>query len=385
MNVPRVEVVCEGEPREMGLAQGTGLRDKIVGGREVLRRLEPFRLRQPWWLPYPLFRRLSERRAMRALAGPLRNHAPEMAERLEGMAQGARVGLGTLYLLNAMEAVMSSVENSTAVPPMGGCSALAVRGRRSATGEPVIARNFDYLPLIQPLYVVRQSRPRGRLRSVDFTVAPLCGSVDGVNERGLCITFDYAFTTDGAVAAPPISMAIAGALGCCTTVAEAAERIASHPRWGGGLLMLADAAGDMASLELSTTRSHLRRPEAGEDVLFHANDFTCGAMREVEVPRAAVFTARAPAPLVGCRLHESSEVRKARLAALLDDAAPLAPDDLAALMADHGPAGEPDDNTLCRHGAYWSTTACLQLFPRSRRMRVAYEAPCRATYREIEL
>ena len=56
MNEPQVNVVCEGTPREMGRAQGAGLREPIAGVRDVLAEMEAFRLQQPRWLPYGLFR-----------------------------------------------------------------------------------------------------------------------------------------------------------------------------------------------------------------------------------------------------------------------------------------------------------------------------------------
>jgi predicted choloylglycine hydrolase len=249
----------------------------------------------------------------------------------------------------------------------------------------MIARNFDYLPLVQPYYVVRECRPKGKLGSFEFTGAPLAGAVDGMNEKGLCVTYDYAFSTDSAAApTAPISMAISGALEHCGTVAEAADWIASKPRWGGGLLMLADAAGDIASLELTPTRSHLRRPASGEDVIFHTNAFCSAKMREVQVPDDAVFTDVAPEPLRGRRLHLSSELRDARFRQLLDAAGAIGRDELHAIMSDHGPTGVPGDNTLCVHGTYWYTTACLQFFPRAKRMRIAYTTACQAQFAEIE-
>ena len=141
--------------------------------------------------------------------------------------------------------MLSDVSRCTVVPAFGACSAVAVRGRRSATGEPVIARNFDYLPVVQPLYTLRESRPHSGLRSIDFTIAPFAGAIDGVNEEGLCITYDYAYVTDfNGKGTAPISVIIAEALQRCATVADAAAWISSRPRWGGGLLMLADAGGE---------------------------------------------------------------------------------------------------------------------------------------------
>ena len=108
-------------------------------------------------------------------------------------------------------------------------------------------------------------------------------------------------------------------------------------------------------------------------------------MEDVQVHTDAVFTRRAPAPLRGRRVLCSSEVRDARFAELLGEKRPLDRDDLQAVLADHGPHGEAGDNTICVHGSYWYTTASIQFFPSSRRIRVAYDTTCRAKYVEFEL
>jgi len=399
---PRVDVVCEGGPREMGAAQGAALRERIQKARDSLRELDAVRKHRPWWMPWAVFLALAERKAEGMLGQPVARHSPEMAQRLAGIAEGAGLPTAALCLLNAAETLLSSVRDVTAVPPVIACSAIAVRGSRSATGEPIIAHNFDYLPIVQPFYILRESRPSGSLRSLDFTVAPLCGAMDGMNERGLCLALNYAFPVDSGPPGLPNSMVIAETLGRCGTVAEAVDWIVSRPRWGGGLVMLADADGDLAAVELSNTRSAVRRPAEGEDVLFHANQFAIPSMRGVEAPRDAVFTDKAPDPLVGRRLHESSEKRTARLAELLgshlhfahgghvpnEDVTPagrLGPDDLARLLADHGPTGMPDATTPCVHSDYWHTTACLQWLPRSRRLRASYSTACAAAFREFTL
>jgi predicted choloylglycine hydrolase len=380
-----VESICHGSPRQMGLSQGAAMQDKIRAARDdVLIDLEAFRLQQPWWMPFEAYRWLAEQKAFLLLTNTVRRDYPAMKQRLAGLAEGAGVSLKSIYLFNALEPLLSLVGGCTACP--GACSAVAVRGRRSATGEPIIARNFDYLPLVQRYYLVRESRPEGKKRAFEFTVAPLAGAVDGMNEDGLCLTYNYAFTTDAAsTVSAPISMPISEALENCSTVSEAADWIASRPRWGGGLLMLADATGDIASLELSTTRSRLRRPAAGEDVVFHTNAFSSAHMRDVQIPSEATYTARAPTPLRGRRLHQSSELRDKRFRQLLGENEILGADELATLMADHGPSGAPGDFTPCVHGSYWQTTACLQFFPRTRRMRVAYSTACEARYAEVEL
>ncbi len=381
---PVRSVLCQGAPREMGVQQGVAMRTDLVRVRQQLRHLEAFRNRKPWWLPFWTYRWLAERKTQRLLEPALAESYPRQLERLHGLAEGAGVPPARIFLFNAMEPLLSSVSTSTGPP--AACSAVAVRGSRSASGQPMMFRNFDYLPLVQPFYFVRRSQPTSGYAALEFTSAPLVGTIDGINERGLCIAYDYAFTTDPPPAPrAPISYVIAEALERCASVAEAAEWIASRPRWGGALLMLVDAAGDIASLELSSRRSFLRRPEASADLLYHSNAFTSPTMREIQIPWNAVYSQRAPTPLRGRRLHQSSEMRDCRFAELLAGNEAYRPERLAAVMADHGAAGVPGDFTICVHGSYWNTTACSQFYPQERRMRIALSTACSAEFVDFQL
>jgi hypothetical protein len=231
-NRPLIEVRCEGDPEAMGFSQGKALREKIQGAREMLRDLEVFRHRQPFCLPFSVFRWLAEQKAQALLSRALAVHSPETAQRLAGLADGAQIRPASLHLLNILEPFLSSV--GAIVAPPAACSALAVRGPRSAIAEPVVARNFDYLPLVQPCFTLRECRPQKGFRSIEFTMGPLAGAVDGMNEAGLCITYNYAFGTDEPPApALPLSMIISETLSRCSNVTEAVQWIESRPGWGG--------------------------------------------------------------------------------------------------------------------------------------------------------
>jgi hypothetical protein len=369
----------------MGLTQGARLSEKIRAAHQSLRRLEAFRREQPWWLPYPLFLRLAERRAEGPFVEALRRSNPGMLARLEGIAEGSGLPLASLCLMNAMEAFIGSVQGRTVPLPIGACSSLAVRGACSRTGEPIIARNFDYPLLFQPFYTLRESCPRGGFRSLDFVVAPQAGTVDGVNEKGLAITLDYAFVTDPAAPNPLVTMLIADALASCATVEEAVRRITSSSRWGAGMLMLADAAGDLASVELSNTREGVRRPVAGTDWLLVTNVCHCPETCAVQVPESAAYSGRAPLPLRGRSVLRSHVARARRIEELLREQVSVGPAELSEIMADHGAQGVPDGASPCVHTDYFNTTASLQWFPARRCVRVAYSWACKAEYVEIGL
>jgi predicted choloylglycine hydrolase len=383
---PALDVICAGSSFEMGLAQGTALRERIRLARAELRLLEAFRNEQPRWIPYPLFLAYAERKVASLVRPGMIEKFPGAHDRLRGIAEGASVSINTLYLLDGLEALMASVEGRIRMPALAACSAIAVRGQRSADGQPMIARNFDYLPVVQPFYTLRESRPAGGMRSLEFTTAPLAGAIDGMNEAGLCITYNYAFALDIADRlSGTISMAISEALAKCQTVTEAANWIASRPRWGGGLLMLADPSGDIASLELSNTRSRLRRPADGENVIHHTNCFAQPEMRAVEVPADATFTDRAPTPLRGKQVLKSANCRRERLKTLLAAEPVLGSKQLQRILSDHGATGQPSDDSLCMHSGYWNTTASLQWFPKRRSLRISYSSTCQANYAELQL
>jgi hypothetical protein len=385
--LPQLDVVCSGTSYEMGFAQGTAAREKIQLARLELRRLDAFRMEQPRWMPYPIFLSFAERKVAALVRPGVAAAFPEMLARLQGIAAGAGVSLNTLFLFNGLEALMANVDGRISIPALSAaCSAIAVRGARSTGGQPMIARNFDYLPIVQPFYSLRECRPAGGMRSLEFFTAPMAGAIDGVNEAGLCITYNYAFTLDRPKRpAGLVSMAISEALSRCRTVAEAGDWISSRPRSSGALLMLADESGDIASLELSSSRSQLRRPAAGEDLIYHTNCFFDGEMCALQVPAPAIFSDRAPPPIRGRRVLQSPDCRRDRLSQLLADNNPLSAEQLQNILSDHGPAGQPSDDSLCMHGSYWTTTASLQWFPQERKVRVAYSSTCQAKYIELQL
>jgi hypothetical protein len=206
-----------------------------------------------------------------------------------------------------------------------------------------------------------------------------------VNEKGLAITINYAFVTDSAPPNPLITMLIADALASCATVTEAVRRIAATPHWGAGMLMLGDASGDLASVELSNTRAGVRRPAAGEDWLLFTNVCCCPETRPVQVSESAVWSNKAPAALRGVSVLQPHTDRGRRIQELLLRQSRVGPDELAAIMGDHGPAGVPDGGSPCVHTDYFATTAAFQWFPARRAVRVSFSPACTAQYAEIAL
>jgi len=233
---PKLDVKSSGDPLEHGVAIGTALHSRISLAQASIAEYDTFRAYCPWWLPVSVYRMLAERHARQTLEPGVTSAFPEMAERIRGMAEGARTSINFLYLFHAMESVAAPREAVTQ-PALAGCTAVAATGSRTRSGHAVVAHNFDLVDLVEPLLSARQTQG-DRYRYLGFTLAPMAGVIDGLNEAGLAITYDYAPTVDVKSERPPISLAVENALANCSTVSEAAVRLAGLPHGGGALLML---------------------------------------------------------------------------------------------------------------------------------------------------
>jgi hypothetical protein len=332
---------------------------------------ETFRLRQPWFIPYQFFFYLASRRARTLLQPSVSRLYPETATRIEAMARAAGVSVNSLYLFHGLEAMLTSFDDTSLSTPLAGCSAVALTSKRSATGASLMHHNFDNVPLAAPMLTLRERREKGKYRSIEFSIAPLGGAVDGMNERGLSIAYNFAWTKKPGAPAPPVSLAISSALDCCATVSEAVRFICSRPRCGGSMLMLADATGDIGRLELTGGRAVFARPRSSGH-LSHSNAFKIRRFRRLRVTAKAVFDRCAPKMLRGERVLASTEIRDQRFERLLHGGEQIDADDLTRLMSDHGADGIADANTICMHGSHWATLASLQFHPARRMVRAAF-------------
>lgn len=367
-----------GDPREMGVQQGKALAADVRATMDVLLSSDAFELLRPRLVPRWLFKHMAVRQGARLLSEPVLRERPEMHARARGIAEGAGLPFSSVWLMHAAEILLAAADWQRRPPPLAACSTLAVRGARAKDGT-AIHHAFDYPDFTRPYFVVRESRPAKGHASLDFTVAPLAGTVDGINDAGLAITTNYAFTTDLPKAPVPNTLALAAALARCATTAEAVDFLSTHARGEGGLLMIADASGDIVSLEISGARAEVRRPGKGEDSILHTNVLSTPPLREVEIPRDAVYTKNNIAAVRGLSVHESSEVRMETLARrLAARKGPIGKAELLDIFTDHGQTPGGDDNSLCRHGPYWVTAATLQLLPRERRLRAVFDSPCRS-------
>jgi predicted choloylglycine hydrolase len=383
-----VPIECAGDHRTMGHMQGRAC-------REVLGDMQHTMLDMLGAPAEGGLRRVAERAsrfvvpaagvvARRFIAKELKAHYPLAYDRMVGIAAGASVPLSWLFLGPGVELFLNSPSIRR---PTGACTALGITGKRSRGGEPMIVKNFDYPGAARETYLVRTSRPgrRGLAASIDVTNAPLPGSHEGINEHGLAVAYNYGYMKGRARARVSITSLVQEIMEQCRTVEDAIERLRHRPRAGSAMLMLADATGSVASVEVSPDDIGVRYAGDHGDSVVHANHAVHPAMVGRDIPHDAVLSRWNPHGMRGVRFHQSSEERHARAETLVREAGMLSEGELATVAADHGRTEHGDDDTICRHGPYYETTCSVMLFPKRRTVKVMFAAPCQADYQLISL
>lgn len=180
-----------GSDEEMGMQQGRQFKAHVQDTLRIVCELDDMKAARPTWMPRPVFIALAKRRLSQPLWRDVRQFYPKQASRLESLAKGAQVELRDVLFISSLEMLIGNPHFVS-----GGCTSMAFGSSRTTTGEVIVARNFDYRAPLAPFQVACSTKPKGRYQSLSFKMAPVPGAVDGMNEHGLTLVYNNAFTTD---------------------------------------------------------------------------------------------------------------------------------------------------------------------------------------------
>ena len=367
-----------GSHYELGFQQGQAVRKLIHEGLESIPDLETIKLMKPRLFPTSLFLALAKRKAGKLLSDDIFELYPKQAQRLKGIADGSKIDMNTAFFLQSMEFLIG--KPSFAIQA---CTSLGFCPQRTSSREPVVAKNFDYLNSLAPYNLTCRSEPREGYKTLGCTMASMPGMLDGMNEHGLTVTYNLAFSTDEPRCYAPLSMALQEMLETCRNTEEAIKFITQAKQGGhDALLMIADADGNIKTVEITSIHSAVREPI--EDQVINTNHFQTNEMQQHEIPHDAVYSGKAPREMLGLRIHESSEQRLERVQVLLKRKVKINEDELTSILQDHGKDNEPSMLTICRHDElYASTLRSMIFYPQKRTIKVLYGNPCQNKYEEF--
>jgi len=258
-------------------------------------------------------------------------HYPDILEEIRGIAAGFGVTADAIfiYLHCSIAAELAGMAERAAE----GCTSFAV----TAGSSSIVAKNRDYRPEHIPIQrVFRHVDPAWTGRRI------LCvGSLgspgnfsSGMNSDGFAVTDTNSRTTDHGVGMHRYFL-LTWLLVNCRTVDDALAAIRGMMHTGGGLLLMGDAVGAVAAVELGHRSVGIERRAAGR--VSRTNHFVTPAMAGANLVDQGYVAS-----------HANSEARLPAVAALVRRADPeFGADQAAAILAHHR---DGKGEALCRHG-----------------------------------
>lgn len=296
-------------------------------------------------------------------------HWPEVLEEIRGIADGFGLEAETVFRYLHC----SSAADLAALPEHEpeGCTSFAVSAGPLGA---LVAKNRDYRAEHIPIQrVMHHADPawNGREILVIGSLGSPGNFSSGMNSDGFALSDTASRTTDLGPGFHRYFL-LTWLLVHCASVDEALAAIRRTRHTGSGLLLLGDASGAVAAVELGHDGIGFEHKSSGR--VGRANHFV--------TPYMAPRNLRAPATAAS---RANSERRFPCLQRLLDAAAePPSPDEAAAILAYHG---EDGGEAFCRHGGdNLSTTIAGAIWiTGERRLLHCAGNPCTAPWRSFTL
>jgi len=334
-------IVMQGSPYDIGALQGAALRGV------------------PAWVEFMRSgRQLVTREQARSLASLFQQYVPDLYAEAEGLAAGLRADPEELIFF----------VQSYLVP--GACSQFAVHSSITREGRILIGRSYEFADREDDLRLCTTA-VNGRLRHSGFSLMVL-GRMDGMNERGLCVTTSSGGLPVGykpPLSAPPQAgfqfwVLVRAILENAASVEDGLNILRSLPLSCNTNLIISSADGRAALVEVDGPRHAVRwlgEPGA-ETALISTNHTVLQSSPYPVFPNSFVRYHQ-----IGSRLQQN------------------APDVTLASIKDI--LAEPYPKGLCcpYYDEYFGTLHSMVFDPASQVMEVCFGAPTHNPWRRFDL
>ncbi|MGV9327070.1 C45 family autoproteolytic acyltransferase/hydolase [Streptosporangium sandarakinum] len=305
--------------------------------------------------------------------------APDLAEEMEGVAEGADVPLWVVAALNARTEILSEA----AAPRAGECSTVVHVGTsrsgasagdgtgNGAAGRTVGGQSWDWHEELADGWHPQSVRGAagdpadgGSLAFTGITEYGILAKI-GLNEAGVGVLFNILGHAGDGAGGVPVHLVARRALGSATSFDEAVAVITGAPV-SASTVMTVVTAGRAASVEVSPAGAAVVHPDA-EGWLVRTNHFQDPALATGEYRGRLEPETYDRLRVLGERVRERDGIG--------------GPDDLAALLTAH-----PGDGAeVCCHapaggrlGTRWATLATVLVEPAAGLFQVHDGGPCTA-------
>lgn len=207
----------------------------------------------------------------------LQTAVPHLVEELRGIAQGSQIDFDSLLALNCRTEILPSdflvraldteLTNDERDTHLNECTSLSFKRDDADTW---LSQNWDWVGLQRNALVVNACKPEQAPEYITVTEAGMLAKI-GINSHGLGVCLNILRSNnDGQTVGMPVHFLLRAVLEC-ETVAQVKRMVAGYSFTSSSNVLVADASGDMASLELSPSGSRIIEPD--NDGLCHTNHF----------------------------------------------------------------------------------------------------------------
>jgi isopenicillin-N N-acyltransferase-like protein len=316
-------------------------------------------------------------RAAAVYEEPIRRHAPHVMEEIQGLAEGANVGIGDILAINARTEVIWSAAAARAEgrPPAGECTSFALLSDRTASGEPLAAQTWDWLVhSFETVVVLEVEQEDHRPNFVTSVEAGLLAKLS-LNSSGLAVMTN-ALVSRRDMGSPGVPYHVMlRLLADCESVTDAVHLVQQLPRASSANYLVVhsdDVAIDIEASPGDYSGVRCQIPDAG--LLIHTNHFLAPLLRSEDVSVYAM-----PDTLVRMQRAQRWLGADNRLWDV---------DGIHQVLSDH--ADWP--TSVCCHpdprepkSMQWATVLAAVVEPAQRRFWLASGNPCEAPMEEVSL
>ncbi len=246
---PLTEVGLYGDPEAIGWAHGRLLRERMIENEGIL--LRRFDEAVPSFLARTLLVDLAKLRYRSVDRGMSVDRRREIAAGALGFEPDPFEGVLPTYqrflYLNALYDIALSFEGS----PLVGCTSVAFHGDAKPEGGALLARAFDME--VDPVFDRRKAvflvHEDGKIPFASVAWPGLVGVVSGMNREGLAVVVHGARAGATRSEGEPVVHALRRVLSEGRSVSDAARLLAERQPLVSHLVVVADAAGNVATIE----------------------------------------------------------------------------------------------------------------------------------------
>lgn len=343
----------KGRPKEIGIQHGERCREMIRKNIALYFRL--FR-------HYANLDRDRVLNVVKRFIPVLESFDPAILEEIRGVAEGAGAELEEILALNARTELMYAAARDS-----GECTAVAVLPEASASGEMILAQNWDWKPHLMESVVLLEIEQPGKPKILTLTEAGVVGKI-GLNSAGLAACLNVLKPKVGIIGVP-IHVLLRSIL-TCERLGDAIAAIGRADRGSANNCLMAHRDGMAMDFELGPQSFDFFYPESG--LLVHTNHFISERMKPLEAPLTEF-----PDSLL--RLGRAKQKLVPRIGK-------ITPEDLKEVFRDH--FNHPD--AICRHPdkrdpelENVQTVASIIMNLTTGEVQVSHGPPCENEYRTL--